>query len=484
MKKIVRSYGDAGSLGMTTPIILVMMAVFFVFATSIMSWSVSERKDTLKKVRGTQALQVAETGVDYYKWHLNHDNEDFQDGHDWCCDNDSGKTVEQCGGVCGPYSQVYKDYNGESIGEFSLSIVPPSSGSTIFQLESTGYTYEDPAIHKTVRVRLGKMSLARFSFLSDAPIWIGEGEATVGPLHSNGGIRFDGTCNAEVSSAVEEYNGNSANHGFTGVKPGIWGSDDPDVQKFWSFPEPEIDFDLFTLDMANIKSNAQSGGIYLPDNGLEGYKIIFKSNATIDVYNVKKRSQKVKFFDPETGYETEDWEGANQEVFKANYPMPSNGVMFVEDNVWVEGVVNGRMTLAVSNFEEDPVDYARIIINNNISYLTLNGSNVLGLMAEGDILVPRHAPQNLTINAVMLSQKSHVYRRIYKSSYSVVNGSVTVYGGVITNLFWTWSWIDNHGNTTDGYRYTNTIYDNNLTFSPPPYFPTEENFEVISWEEK
>jgi hypothetical protein len=482
MKKNIKACTDAKSLGMTTPVILVIIAVFFVFATSIMSWSVTERNETIRKVRSTQALQVAEAGVDYYKWHLSHDNEDFQDGNDWCCDGDSGKTVQECGGVCGPYVQDYKDYSGASVGEFSLMITPPSEGSTIFQIESTGYAHEDESVRKTVRVRLGKMSLARFSFLSDAPIWIGEGESTVGPIHSNGGIRFDGTCDAEVSSAVEEYNGNSANHGFVGVMPGIWGSDDPDVQKFWSFPEPEIDFDLFTLDMANMKSSAQSGGLYLPDNGLEGYKIVFKNDSTIDVYDVKKRSKKVKFYDPDTGIETEDWEGSNQEVFKANYPMPANGVMFVEDNVWVEGTVNGRATLAVSNFEEDPVNYARIIINDNINYLSRNGDHVLGLMAEGDILVPRHAPRDLTIDAVMLSQKSHVYRRIYDASYRVINGSITVYGSVITNLFWTWGWVDG-GDKIEGYRYTNTIYDNNLTFGPPPYFPTEENFSVISWDE-
>ena len=81
----------------------------------------------------------------------------------------------------------------------------------------------------------------------------------------------------------------------------------------------------------------------------------------------------------------------------------------------------------------------------------------------------------------MLSQKDHVYRRIYKSSYKT--DSIEVYGGIISNLFWTWTWVDGNGNVTDGYQSSTTIYDNHVLFNPPPFFPTEENFEIISWKE-
>jgi len=50
-------------------------------------------------------------------------------------------------------------------------------------------------------------------------------------------------------------------------------------------------------------------------------------------------------------------------------------------------------------------------------------------------------------------------------------------------LFWTWTWADGAGTSFAGYDNTLTIYNNNLTFSPPPSFPTSENFEVLSWEE-
>ena len=57
---------------------------------------------------------------------------------------------------------------------------------------------------------------------------------------------------------------------------------------------------------------------------------------------------------------------------------------------------------------------------------------------------------------------------------------------MITNLFWTWTWVSWNGSeyvTVDGYDETSTVYNNNLTFAPPPSFPTTENFEVLSWDE-
>ncbi|MDD3190916.1 MAG: hypothetical protein PHI66_04490 [Candidatus Pacebacteria bacterium] len=467
--------------GMITPVILIVTVVFFVFAISLMGWSIKERKNTLLKVKSAKALQVAEAGIDYYKWHLNHDDEDYQDGGAWCCENDPDLSLEDCSDVCGPYPHIYMDYDGNAIGEFSLIVKPSRDGSSIFEVESTGRIYEDSSVEKTVLTRLGRRSLARYSFLSNSPIWIGEDESTSGPVHSNGGIRFDGDCNAEVTSAVDEYSDDSANHDFTGTKDGIWGDANASCQQYWQFPTTGIDFTLFTLDMSNIRDNAISAGLYLADSEAEGYHIKFKSDGTFDVSKVTAVKYNVKYKDVEEGVWKIDNEGIKRETFLGNYDIPYNGLIFVEDHIWIEGIVNGRVTVAASNFSDNPNDYATITINGNLTYLSRDGNNVLGLLAEGDILVPRHAPGDLVIDAVMLSQKEHVYRRVYDASYTAQ--SIEVYGGVISYLFWTWTWVDGHGNTTNGYRQTSTIYDNDLMYNPPPFFPTEENFEIISWEE-
>lgn len=480
--------------GMVTPLLLVILAIFFVLATAIMSWSVSSRKDLKNKVKNTEALTVAEAGVEYYRWHLNHNEADFQNGESWCCKDAAGAELapDACGYVCGPYRGIYKDAEGNNVGEYALKINSPRSGYTITQIDSTGWLYDDANYKRTVRVNLGKRSLARFSFLSNAPLWIGKGEDTSGPVHSNDGIRFDGTCDAEVTSAVMTYISKS-----WGLHDGIWSSLHPGdpgfnanrlCQRFWQFPDPAVDFSLFTVDMNKIKQAAQNGGVYLPPSP-NGYHVIFNADATVIAKRVDSlvANAGTRFYDERANGGKGDWvlgyEEIQKETLVGTYPVPANGAIFVDGNVWVEGTVNGRATLAASKFQTDYTKQARIIINDNIQYLDKSGDHVLGMMSEGDIIAPLHAPSdNFFIDAVMLSQKGHVYRRDYKTNQKE-SKTITVYGGIISYLFWTWSYVDSYGRLVGGYRNTITEYDNHLTYGPPPFFPTEANFSLISWEE-
>jgi len=468
--------------GIVTPLILIITSIMIVFVVSLVSWSITGHKNTVRKVRNAQSFQIAEAGVNYYKWHLTHNDSDFRDGNNWCCNEDPSMTLEDCGNVCGPYTHEYTDYNNNVIGSFSLNITPPEIGSTVTTIESTGQYYGNNNIKRKVTALVGKRSLAEYSFLTDSPIWIGDDESTSGPVHSNGGIRFDGTCNAEVTSAVETYNCSGTGHGCSGIKPGIWGDGGPNT--YWRFPVPAVDFDIFTVNLANVKADAQSDGIYYDDSGAEGYLIKFRSNATVDIYRINSLKFAIWYYDFERGRWKKEAEEIQNKTLLGNYSMPSNGLIFIEDDVWVEGILNGKVTLAAARFPENPNNYARIRINGNIQYTARDGNHILGLMSQGDLLVPRYAPNNLIIDATLLSQKGHVYYRYYWP-HSVKN-NIEVYGGIITNLFWTWTWVRWDGSswiTVDGYDNTSTTYNNNLVFSSPPSFPTSENFEVLSWEE-
>ncbi len=477
--------------GLITPLILIIASTMLIFATAIINWSISEHKDASRKIRTTQALQIAEAGVNYYKWHLEHDEGDYRDGKDWCCDNDPGKSLIECGGTCGPYDHPYLDYNDVNIGYFSLQITPPEVGSTIVTVKSIGYAYDDANNKKEITSRVGKRSLAEYSFLSNTPIWIGAGEATSGPLHSNGGIRFDDVCNTEITSAVENYDCADVGHDCTGIKPGIWGSGGPTT--YWRFPVSVIDYDLFTVSLANIQTkaakedgtcNGDSGegrGICFEDSGAEGYLVEFLSDATVNIYQVDSLESPLKYWNY-PGWKQEA-EKIENKTLLGNYNMPDNGLIFIEDDIWTEGTVNGKVTVAAAKFPENQNNYAQIRINSNIQYLARDGNHILGLISQGDLTVPRHAPDNLIVDATLLSQKGHVYFRRYENSSFVVKNNIEIYGGIITNLFWTWSYVTSSGIIVNGYTTTNTIYNNNLTFSPPPSFPTSENFEVLSWSE-
>ncbi|MEA1937060.1 MAG: hypothetical protein U9N04_03030 [Patescibacteria group bacterium] len=529
---------NSNQKGMVVPLVLVAASVFIIFGVSLISWSITGHKETIRKVRQTQSLQVAEAGVNYYKWHLAHNSSDYKDGNAWCCgdpDPNPALTLDDCGGICGPYVHDYENYERDAIiGQFSLMITPSETGSTINTIESTGHAYGSSSIRKKISVLVGKRSLAEYSFLTHSPIWIGSDEATSGPLHSNSGIRFDDTCNAEVTSAVLTYSCDGVGHGCSGTKPGIWGSGGPTT--LWRFPVSPIDFSLFTVNLANIKTDALDGGTYFGGNAgvcgngvcgimedkfscsadcpnqcgngncqgsetydtcpndcpIEGYLVRFNSGGTFNVYKINSLKDQVWYYNFELG----SWQQEAEEISDGpsvleqvggDYDIPANGVIFIEDDVWVDGIVNGKVTVAAARLDGES-DFARIRINNNIKYPDgerYDGTNVLGLIAQGDILVPRYAPNDLTIDATLLSQNGHVFYRYY-SPHSI-KSKIEVYGGVITNLFWTWTWVSWNGSeyvTVDGYDETSTIYNNNLTFAPPPSFPTSENFEVLKWSEE
>jgi len=39
-------------------------------------------------------------------------------------------------------------------------------------------------------------------------------------------------------------------------------------------------------------------------------------------------------------------------------------------------------------------------------------------------------------------------------------------------------------NVTSGYRETEMSYNPDLTFEPPPYFPTHGEYEIFDWKEE
>lgn len=647
---------------MITPTVLIVLSVFLIFSTSLMSWALSEKKGVISEAKKTKALQVAEAGLSYYKWHLAHNGDDYKNGETWCCVKEVGGTdvyydeLSECDNRCGPYTMAYEDSEDAAVGEYALTITPYPYGSTLMEVESKG-KISGSGEEKTVAAKMGKRSLSAYALLSDTDLWIGKDETIIGPVHSNSGVRFDNTCSAEVTSAVESYKcgqescwdmftcdaGNAdsfwdyfneeindglwnffggtggdfwdifdcegqacesffgdcndfdgyfhcENEGCNGIfddggyadwiddynftgegcgsdpcadvptgtvcsydcsvdclsnihgfcppveyqgdaieMPGIWGlagspENDPLIcQAYWKVGVPKIDFDLFAVDMNNIKDEAKTAnGIYLPpvllkqkdiDKAVEkglvpgvdvaaepgvGYRIVFKADGTLDVYIVKSYDSselsKVRYKDG-NGWKF-DQEKIGTLSAATNRAMPENGLIFVEDDVWVEGTVRGAATIAASNFvgAEAPLDLpffaasknqrARITINDNILYTARDGSDVLGLMAEGDVLIPQYAPSNLEIDAVMLSQNGHVFTRNVAPEEEVIKeGTITVYGGIITYRNRAWNYMT-EGVLTEGYRNTTTEYDEHLTYSPPPGFPTEDNYEILSWTEE
>lgn len=446
-------------------IVVVMTGVFVFMLSGYLSMITYQEKLINAKIAKIQALHIAEAGINYYRWHLAHDPDDYYDGT----------------GAPGTYQHDYYDPTTGLIGTYELEITPPAVGSTVVTIRSTGWVNSHPNTRRVIEVTYGKPSLARYSFLTNSDIWLGDSESVSGEMHSNGGIRMDGANDSLVTSALSTYTC-TPSHGCSNLtKPGVWGTGPNN--DLWSYPTTEVDFNTISLDLAEIKTQAQTNGHYYPDASY-GYHITFLSNGTYDLYRVNSLQGGLYQVDDDdfSGCETKS-ESINSQTFLGNYSLPSNGVIFVEDDLWIDGTLHGTITVAAARFPTNPSTYANIFINDNLTYTARDGSNALGLVAQKNIQVPRHAPTNLTIDAILLAQNGRVYRAYYCwSSYQQVKNSIEVYGGIITNKVWTWTWVS--GSTTvDGYDTTHSIFHNNLLFSPPPFFPTSGDYQFISWEE-
>ncbi|MEK7189501.1 MAG: pilus assembly PilX N-terminal domain-containing protein [Patescibacteria group bacterium] len=449
--------------------ILVMTLVFSAMALSMVVTSISgfgfmENRAAKQKHGSEMAFQIAEAGIEYYKWHLAHDETDYQDGT----------------GAAGPYVHDYYDKDGNKIGEYSLSITPPPAGSSIVTVESTGYTVAYPETKRKLKARIGFPSLTDYAFLTNSDVWIGDNEAIHGKLHANGGIRFDGTTDSIISSAKETYTCKTYHGCNNQTKDGIWGDGTP--EDFWQFPVPAFDFNGITVDLADVKTGAQSAGVYLSSSGYKGWHLKFKSNGTFDAYKVK-----TLYSIPSPGY-GKDVNGVKHyesydiktETFYKNYTIPTNGLIFVEDLTWVDGTVHGKVTVGSGKFPVSPATYTSIVIPNNIIYTAKDGTDVLGLMAQNHVLIPRKSPNILEIDAAVIAQNGSAQRFYYPGN---ILDSLTIYGSVVSNGVWTWSWVTQGGSIVSGYKNTNTTYDANLTFGPPPSFPVGNGYQLISWEE-
>lgn len=466
-----------------------------IFLAGFLIWSDSVVKSVTRLNDRAQALAVAEAGIEYYRWHLAHAPEDYQDGT----------------GGPGPYTHDYADKNGAVIGQFSLEITPPPVGSTLVEIVSTGKLFSDETIEKKIKVTMGIPSFAKYAAVLNADVRFGQGTEIFGEIHSNGGVRMDGTAHNLVTSAQSDYNDpdHSGNIEFgvhthrneppqTGVDENFRPSEAPPTSPVPNrsdvflagrqFPVPAVDFAGITADLTQIKTDAQASGRYFADSGAQGYRIVLKTNDTFDVYRVDSLVQVPNGCISVLGQQ--DWGSwsVNAQTFLATYFFPDNGLVFVEDDVWVEGQINtARLTIASARFPDNPAQRAAITVNNDLRYSNYDGQDIIALISQGNFNVGYVSADFLRIDAALIAQNSRVGRYYYRppsgnqdrcSPYHVRN-TITLYGMMMSNQRYGFAYTDG-----TGYQNRNIIYDSNLLFSPPPSFPlTTDPYSIISWEE-
>lgn len=413
------------------------------------------------------ASSIAEAGINYYLWHLAHNINDY-------CDGQACPTLGPDG--YGPFTHSYSDSSGKVVGSYDLYILPPPANSSMTTVKSIG-RINGLNKSRVLQAQLAMPSFAQYALLTGTEIWIGQNENINGPLHSNVGVHFDGTTDGPVTASNATYRPTAQFGGDGAIHNGVWGNGGP--QSFWQFPVPQVDFNAVTADLQKIKTDAQADGVYLPPTNPGnpasklGYYLELRSNKSIDVYRVTR----------------ERCTSLNR-TFVGNYPRPSNGLVYVEDNVWIQSKAgekySDRLTIAASYLPSTPARDKTITITGDILYSAKDGSSAVGLIAQSDVKINNLAPSTLEVNAALLAQKGHSY---YNSSTltsgcsNQVKTKITVYGAISSYLFWTWTYVNGSGNTIDGYNTTVSTYDNYLKLNPPPSFPTTGSFSVLNFRE-
>lgn len=618
--------------GIELVMVVVMISLMTMIGLAALTMVQTESIQTRRLTRIQQSFAIAEAGISYYRWHLSHFPDDFQDGTN----------------AAGPYIHDFQDATGTTVGKYELVITPPAIGSTITTIQSTGYLLSAPSSKKILTVRMGIPSLTKYAVLGNSDLRFGAGTITYGPVHSNGGIRFDGLAWGLVTSAKITYD--DPDH--TGSKEwGVHTHDSPTDALPPASPTPpyslpsrpdifqgsrqvgiaSIDFLNITTDLESMKTKAQASGIYLPSSGALGYHITLKTTGKFDIkvvngqlncqfrsgtgvcsnnasrsctgVNTNCQSGGTCLNWHDYGYCSADFNrtcisdsacrrcsnspslfctqdsncrvcsGNNtiacsqnsdcssqsagtcpsapvnscapaaagacqnsnfsigtaagsettytyQGVPATNLDFPANGIIFASDDVWADGAIDGaRIAIAAA---KDPLasGTANIYINNNLTYAHTDGTDVVGLIAQQNILVGFFSQDNLTIDAAMIAQKGRVGRPYYGSGFTsstasnnfqlsptgstLPNGgagetschqfrkrtSLTALGSLATYARYGFAWTGTNlfacasGWNDSGYCDRDLTFDANLTYGPPPEFPTTGEYQVISFDEQ
>lgn len=466
--------------GSVTLLVLIFGGIFFTILIALSSYVLAQNQvENVTRVKA-EAFSVAEAGLEYYRWHLSYFPSDLQNGT----------------GGPGPYAVVIPSPGGGTAGTASLSITANTScgQTTSISITSTGTAAEDPSQPQTLVAQYARPSVASYSYIVNSSVWAGSDRIINGPYHSNGGVRMDGTANAPVTSSLSTWTCTSS-FGCTQdtTEPGVFGTGGN--QDLWSYPTPQVDFAGIATNFSSLKSIAQTSGIYLPryssgnSNSAayhKGYHLIFNANGTVTVDKVSSATQlpvvPLNGSDPSTDYAL-----IGNEVADTTYTIPANcGLIFVEDNTWVEGTIPAKITLVVANVTNPGVT-PDAFLKGNIVYASADGSDGFTLISEHDILITPDSPQDMTLDGVFVAQGGAFGRNLYAcpSAYEP-RDTLTIFGSTISNMRTGTQWENGCGwGSNAGYQTRIDSFDRMLANNPPPFTPTlSPDYKFVDWRQE
>jgi len=335
-------------------------------------------------------------------------------------------------------------------GQFTAEIDPddrnPTAFVDYFTIDTTGESGR-ALVRRRILHLLRNESFSRYSYFTNfermsdgTPIWFTSRDYLAGPVHTNdqlniaGNPTFDGAVTS-AASLIRYYNG-----GPPRDHPAFNGGLSLNAQPT-----------QLPLTVVPLRVAAMSGGLWLNGNTT----ITLQANGTMLVTN------------PARGW------------VNSLKPLPANGAVFINGgNLTVSGTLQGQLTLGTSH---------NVIVTNPIRYATdprtdPASTDVLGLVAEQNVVISRNAPHDVAIYAsIMALNSSFTVEQWWQGP---PKGRLSVLGGIIQNrrgpvgTFSGSTGVKLSGYTKD-YR-----YDTRLANLAPPFYPTTTQYQAVLWQEE
>jgi hypothetical protein len=456
-------------------LVLVFGSIFITIVGSFVGYIVTQNQVVNFRHEQQRATDIAESGLNYYKWFLAHNPGDVTNGT----------------GGPGPYVQQYTDpVTALPIGEFSLEISSSTYCGELSSIDitSTGHTYDNPAAKAIVRGRYARPTVAGYHMITNSGVNFSSAGVVTGPVHSNQGIRMEKAHNSVVSSGLTDW---WCDSGF-GCSPsatvdGVFTTGALANPSLFSFPVAPIDFGGITLNLAQMQDKAENypGGIYIPPAGgsRQGYWLRFLPGNQLSVRRVNTKTAEPGGL--AWGYYYNKINGTSP---YATYTIdPACPVIFVEDQIWIEGQIDTKVTVAAADVDtpgEDP----SVIINADLTY----GSPDAGLLvvAEDNVILGFEnvdtTPEDVVVNGIFIAQNGSFRRNNHNvggmpaawTSNRILD-SLTINGTIVSANRPGY----NYGSPlTSGYITVSNSYDIDLIFDPPPFTPyTSDVYQFFNW---
>jgi hypothetical protein len=414
--------------------VYMVVAVLLAFGGYVIDVSNSQNNTANTFKRQTQAISIAEAGLDRALVWLRLQGTPPQGSISSISQN-----LPPTGTPLGSYTVAFTDLGSPG-------------GSTIIRRYRVRSTGTIGTASQVVTTYFQPDNYARYIWFTDSEsyqgtnVWFWDQDRLNGPTHTNGHFNIKGNpiFEGEVRS-VDDYlryynDGNNINSSNLSNPP----HDLPDFQDVVTLGADAIKMPTQAL---NLRTASTNGGIrYTGDTTIH-----LNSNGTMNATN---------------GGHTYN-----------NIALPANGALFVNNgNLNISGTLSGRLTAGASG---------DINVTDNITYAhdpRVSGStstDTLGLISEGDVMIDSNASHaNLEIDASIMALNTSFLLEDWWTDGA--RGTLTVFGGIIQKQrgpVGTFS-----GDTkVSGYS-KNYKYDVRLLSSPPPFVPTTGDYIPLSWE--